>query len=59
MEMWYLMPCSSSTNLAEPSTTGAIPGALCNHPMSSEDPCKVFRTRDTTLERCRTKVKNM
>lgn len=37
-------------NLAEPSFTGAIPGACCNHPMSLEEPCNVFRTLDMVLK---------
>lgn len=49
--MWYLVSCNSSRNLADPSSTGAISGDACNHPMSSEDPFKVLRTRDTILEK--------
>lgn len=38
-------------NLAEPSFTGSIPGACCNHPMSLEEPCNVFRTLDMVLKK--------
>ena len=56
--IWYLVSCNSSRNLADPSSTGAISGDACNHPMSSEDPFKVLRTRDTILENSRMKVTN-
>lgn len=45
----YLMSESNSKNLEVPSCTGGIPGACCNHPISSEEPRKVFHTRDVIL----------
>jgi hypothetical protein len=44
------MPASNSKNLGVPSSTGATPGVHCNHPMSSQEPRKVLRTRDIMLK---------
>lgn len=48
-KMGDLMSESNSKNLEVPSCTRSIPGACCNHPISSEEPRKVFTGRDLIL----------
>lgn len=47
----YLMLSSNSVNLLVPSSTGGIPEAFCNQPISSADPRTVFRTREIRLKK--------
>ena len=42
---------SNSKNLAVPSSIGGLPGACCNHPISSLEPCKDFHTRVLILRK--------
>lgn len=44
-----LMSDSNSKNLEVSSCTGGISGSRCNHPISSEEPRKVFNRRVAVL----------
>ena len=48
-EDYNLISESNSKNLSVPSTTGGIPGVFCSHPISSDEPIKVFRILNITL----------